>query len=112
MAHVKVENNADSSWQTTIEQRAYLLLSSLKASVPQVTVTFSELSANGVMPRRFRCTASSPSLSAGNYEISVEHPVGNEAIEGALQRFRRAVAHSRQVTRINNTQGKTMRRTG
>ncbi len=112
MATIKVENLADKSWLTTIEQRAYLMLSSLSASVSIINIEFSQLPANGAMPKRYRCSASSPNLAAGNCQVSVEHPDGNEAIEGTLQRFRRIVAHTRQIGRLNHYQNSAIRRTG
>lgn len=102
MAKLKIQNSAGTSWQSTIEQRAYLMLSSLSASVSSVTIQFDELAADGAMPRRYRCSASSPDLTSGTCEVSVEHPNGKNAIDGTLLRFRRIVTHSRQIGRIKN----------
>ncbi|GEM_PF-6172736 len=102
MANIKIQNFAGQSWQTTIEQRAYLMLSSLSASVTNITIQFVELPADGAMPKRYRCSASSPDLTNGNCQVSVEHPNGNSAIDGSLLRFKRIVAHSRQIGRINH----------
>ncbi len=110
MATIKIENHADDSWQTTIEQRAYLMLSSLSASVSTITISFVELPAYGAMPLRYRCSASSPDLAAGNCQVSVEHPDGDKAIDGTLLRFRRIVAHTRQIGPFNGFKQGTSRR--
>ena len=85
MANIKIQNFAGQSWQTTIEQRAYLMLSSLSASVTNITIQFVELPADGAMPKRYRCSTSSPDLTNGNCQVSVEHPNGNSAIVAVNQ---------------------------
>lgn len=112
MATIKIENNTDESWQTTIEQRAYLMLSSLSASVSTISISFTELPAYGAMPKRYRCCASSPDLASGNCEVSVEHPDGDRAIDGTLLRFRRIVAHARQIGPFKGYKQGSSQRTG
>ena len=102
MANIKILNSAGQSWQSIIEQRAYLMLSSLSASVSSIKIQFDELAADGAMPRRYRCSASSPDLTSGTCQVSVEHPNGKNAIDGTLLRFKRIVTHSRQIGRIHN----------
>ena len=95
MSKVNIYNDADESWLTTLEQRAYLLLPSLGSNFSRITVKFREIPARGLVPRRYRCTVCSSVIVARSPSITAEHPNGEVAIDGAMQRFRRQVERSR-----------------
>lgn len=95
MSKLQIVNDAAEYWQTILEQRASLLLSSLGSSVPRITVRFQEMPASRFLPSRFCCVVSSTAGSSLNTGISAEHPDGEAAIDGAMQRFRRQVVRSR-----------------
>lgn len=94
MSKLTIYNDAAGNWQAVLEQRASLLLSSLGTSVPKITVRFQEMPANQFMPSRFCCSVTAASGAARTADISAEHPDGEAAIDGAMQRFRRQVVRS------------------
>ncbi|MFN3165018.1 MAG: hypothetical protein ACE37N_16435 [Pseudohongiellaceae bacterium] len=98
MSKLTIYNGAAETWQTILEQRASLLLSSLGTSLPRITVRFEEMPASQFTPSRFCCSVTSTSGSTRTTDISAEHPDGVAAIEGAMRRFRRQVERVRGKT--------------
>jgi len=95
MSKLMIHNDAAENWQTILEQRASLLLSTLGSSVPRITVRFQEMPASRFLPTRYCCIVSSSAGSDKDAGISAEHPDGEAAIDGAMRRFQRQVVRTR-----------------
>lgn len=103
MNKFKIENQAANAWLTTLEQCTYLMLSTILSEERQVSIQFTELPADGAMPRRFRCSVKYAQIANPSHETFAEHPKGIDAIEGALNRFRRKIARSRLHSRSSTS---------
>lgn len=101
MDKIQIDNQAANNWLTTLEQCTNLMLSSILSEERKISIQLIELPAGGMMPRRFRCSVKYAQCISESHETVAEHPDGEEAIEGALKRFRRKIARSRLQSKSN-----------